>query len=307
MMLDCGSAFTGDRLSILKFILYTERDKMRTIYKRNVAGRLPGLLLMALICSLTASAQTAAPATQHQADTEYQAGAILWTQTSGEERALAFQAFTLARMMLDRDLRMNRRNRMKRAVVVDVDETVLDNSRYQATQLKNRQGYDAQSWTQWVNRAEATAVPGAVEFLRYAASRGVRVFYITNRKLAEKEGTTANLKKLGFPGVSDETLLVRTDAAGSSKEPRRQAVSAKYRIVLLMGDNLNDFSEVFEQSKTVESRLAAVEKNQAQFGTRFIVLPNPMYGDWENSLYDYNFKLTEEEKAAKRKSWLKAY
>jgi 5'-nucleotidase (lipoprotein e(P4) family) len=125
--------------------------------------------------------------------------------------------------------------------------------------------------------------------------------------MAEKDGTAANLKKLGFPGVSDETLLVRTDAAGSGKETRRQSVSARYRIVLLMGDNLNDFSEAFEQSKTVESRLAAVEKNQSQFGTRFIVLPNPMYGDWENSLYDYNFKLTEEEKAAKRKSWLKTY
>ena len=280
---------------------------MKVVRQISAARQWPGLLFLTLICALVAVAQTAAPATQNQADNEYQSGAILWTQSSGEERALAYQAFTLARMILDRDLRMNRRSRARRAVIVDVDETVLDNSRFQATLLQNRQGYDAQSWTQWVNRAEATAIPGAVEFLRYAASRGVRVFYITNRKLTEKAGTAANLKKLGFPDVSDQTLLVRTDASSSSKEPRRQSVSAKYRIVLLMGDNLNDFAEVFEKSRTVESRLAAVEQNQSRFGTRFIVLPNAMYGDWENSIYDYNFKLTEEEKAAKRKSRLKTY
>jgi 5'-nucleotidase (lipoprotein e(P4) family) len=283
------------------------REKMKIVYQRNAARRWIGLIFLAFIYSLTTIAQTATPAAQNQADNQYQEGAVLWMQNSGEERALAYQAFTLARIMLDRDLRMNHRGGARRAVVVDVDETIMDNSRYQATLVKNGKSYDDQSWAQWVNLAEATAVPGAVEFLRYAASRGVRVFYITNRKQADKEATAANLKKLGFPGVSDETLLPRTDPNSSSKEPRRQSVSAKYRIVLLMGDNLNDFAEVFEQSKTVESRLAAVEKNQSQFGTRFIVLPNPMYGDWENSLHDYNFKLTEEEKAAKRKSWLKTY
>jgi 5'-nucleotidase (lipoprotein e(P4) family) len=262
-------------------------------------------LLLILTCSLTAVGQTPAPAPQSVSD--YQEGAILWTQSSGEVKALCYQAFTLARMMLDRDLRINRRGRMRRAVVVDADETVLDNSRYQATLVRNGQVYSAQSWTQWVNRAEAEAIPGAVEFLRYTASRGVRVFYITNRKSEEKEATAANLKKLGFPDVSDETLLVRTDPNSSSKEPRRRSVSSRYRIVLLMGDNLNDFAEAFENSKTVSGRIEAVEQNKSRFGTRFIVLPNAMYGDWESAIYDYNFKLTESEKAAKRKSQLKTY
>jgi 5'-nucleotidase (lipoprotein e(P4) family) len=266
-----------------------------------------GLTLLTLSCSLTTIAQTAAAAPQQQADNEYQAGAVLWTQSSGEVRALAYQSFALARMLLDRDFRVNRRSRMRRAVVVDVDETVLDNSRYQATLVKNRRNYEAQSWTDWVNRAEAAAVPGAVEFLRYAASRGVRVFYITNRKLAEKEGTAANLRKLGFPGVSDRTLLVRTDADTSSKEARRLSVGGMYRVVLLMGDNLNDFAEVFEQAKTVDGRIKAVERLKGQFGTRFIVLPNAMYGDWESAIYGYDFKLTEEEKAARRKSQLRTY
>lgn len=265
------------------------------------------VMLLTLTCSLATFAQTAAPDKKEQPDNVYQEGAILWMQTSGEVRALAYQAFTLARMMLDRDLQSNRRSRMKRAVVVDADETVLDNSRYQATLQKNRQNYDARTWTEWVKRVEAEAVPGAVEFLRYAASRGVRVFYITNRNLEEKEATAENLKKLGFPNVSDQTLLIKTDPKISSKEPRRKSVSSKYRIVLLMGDNLNDFAEIFEQSKTVAARLAAVEQNKSQFGKRFIVLPNAMYGDWESAIYDYNFKLTEEKKAAKRMSYLKTY
>jgi 5'-nucleotidase (lipoprotein e(P4) family) len=284
-----------------------ENRVMKMINHLAVRQMWIGLVLMSLTFSFTATAQTAAPAPQKQADNEYQEGAILWTQTSGEARALAYQAFTLARMMLDRDLQANRRNRMRRAVVVDADETVLDNSHFQATLLKNRQNYDAQTWTEWVKRAEAEALPGAVEFLRYANSHGVRVFYITNRNLLEKDATATNLKKLGFPDVSDETLLVRTDAKTSSKEARRQTVSARFRIVLLMGDNLNDFAEVFQQSKTVADRLAAVERNKAQFGRRFIVLPNVMYGDWESAIYEYNFKLTEEEKAAKRKSYLKTY
>jgi 5'-nucleotidase (lipoprotein e(P4) family) len=277
------------------------------IDRRDASRRWLAITFLTLACSLTAIAQTAATAAQQQADNVYQEGAILWTQTSGEARALAYQAFNLARMMLDRDLRMNRRGRMRRAVVVDADETVLDNSRYQATLLKNRQNYDAKSWAEWVNRAEAAAIPGSVEFLRYAASVGVRVFYITNRKLAEREATAMNLRKLGFPNVNDQTLLVRTDANTSSKEARRQAVGAKYRIVLLMGDNLNDFAEVFDKSKTVSDRIAAVERNKDQFGTRFIVLPNVMYGDWESAIYEYNSKLTDEEKAAKRKSQLKTY
>ena len=283
----------------MMIIRQTKLRKARTIWL---------LILATLLCSLPAFAQTAAaPATEKQADNVYQEGAIVWTQTAGEARALAYQAFNLARMMLDRDLQTNRRSRMRRAIVVDADETVLDNSRYQATLLKNRQSYDARTWTEWVKRAEAEAIPGAVEFLRYAASRGVRIFYITNRNLVEKEATASNLKKLGFPDVSDETLLVRTDTKTSSKEARRRTVSARFRIVLLMGDNLNDFAEIFDQSRTVADRLAAVERNKEQFGKRFIVLPNVMYGDWESAIYDYNFKLTDEEKAAKRKSRLRTY
>jgi len=260
-----------------------------------------GLAFVFFTCSSSAIAQSNQP----PADKEYEVGAVLWQQSSGEYRALAYQAFALARMLLDRDLR-NHRVRIRRAIVVDLDETILDNSRYEAMLVNQKKNYP-DGWTEWINRAEAAALPGSVEFLKYANARGVRVFYVTNRKQIEKEGTARNLKALGFPEVNDQTLLVRADPKTDTKEPRRQAINAEYRIVLLMGDDLNDFAKVFEDSKTVESRLAAADHFKDQFGKRFIVLPNSMYGDWELAIYSYNFKLSEEEKAAKRKNQLRAY
>ena len=240
---------------------------------------------------------------QQPADNTYIEAATVWQQNAGEARALQYQTYLLARLLLDRDLRVHR-IRGRRAIIVDIDETILDNSRYQAMLIKRGVNYPT-GWTEWCNRAEATSIGGALDFLRYAHSRGVRVFYVTNRKMAEKDGTARNLKQLGFPEVSDETLLVRTDDKSDSKEPRRQAIASHYHVVLLMGDNLNDFSDVFEKSRTVAARLEAAEKNRSQFGTRFIVLPNAMYGDWENAVYDYNFSLSSGQKQEKLRALLK--
>lgn len=257
---------------------------------------------LVLALSLTALAQSPEPAQK-----TYIEAATLWQQTSGERRALSYQAFNLARMMLDRDLKMNRRDRRPRAVVVDCDETILDTSRFEGKEITAHMNYNQKDWTEWINRVEAEAVPGAVEFLRYASAHGVRVFYITNRNESQKAGTAANLKKLGFPNVNDQTLMIQTDLKDSSKEGRRLKVAARYRIVLLMGDDLNDFAAVFENSKTIVDRQAAADRYQAEFGKRFIMLPNAMYGNWESAMYDYNFKLTEAQKIEKRRSLLKDY
>lgn len=263
--------------------------------------RLIGQMVIAGALSLTMVSAVSA----QKVDNEHQVGGILWTQTSGEWKALAYQAFALARMNLDRDLRVNRRSRMKRAVIVDVDETVLDNSPYQAMTVKTRTAYESKSWHGWCEKVEARPIPGAVEFLRYAHSRGVRVFYVSNRRQTEKQCTAQNLKNMGFPDVSDETVLVRVDV--SSKQPRRDDIARKHRVVLLIGDNLNDFAEIFEQSKTIDSRLSATEQNKSNFGTRFIVLPNVMYGAWEEAMYGDPSKLTEEQKAEKRRNTLKDF
>jgi 5'-nucleotidase (lipoprotein e(P4) family) len=258
------------------------------------------------------SAQTPSTSRQTVADNEYQTGAILWTQSSAEYRAIAYQTFALARLRLDENLQSynarrrgnTRRSLQRAAVIVDADETVLDNSRFQAELVLRGLPYDPQAWRAWCQRAEAGAVPGAVDFLTYAARRGVSVFYITNRRQAEKAGTIANLQKLGFPNVSDESVMVREEGTPASKELRRQKVAARYRIVLLVGDNLNDFSDDFA-GKSIAERAAQVDRDRAKFGASFIVVPNPMYGDWENAVYENKAGLTEAEKRAHRRTALK--
>ena len=264
-----------------------------------------------LICVLllplgfSVEAQTSAVGRQAGADNEYQTGAILWTQSSAEYHALAYQAFSLAKLRLDQALanRKSLRSVKPPAVIVDVDETVLDNSRFQAELVLRQIAYTSEAWQAWVDRAEAGAVPGAVEFLTYASRRGVHVFYITNRRQPEKTGTITNLQKLGFPAVSEETVMIREQGANASKELRRKTVASHYRIVLLVGDNLNDFSDDFA-GKSIADRRAQVDRERSEFGSRFIVVPNPMYGDWESAIYGYKSNLTEADRQASRKAAL---
>ncbi|MEP6924679.1 MAG: 5'-nucleotidase, lipoprotein e(P4) family [Pyrinomonadaceae bacterium] len=240
------------------------------------------------------------------ADNEHQTGAVLWYQTAAENRALAYQAFELAKLRLDAQLKPCKKSRKKLpcAIVTDVDETILDNSPNQAFLIKNRRSFNPTDWQNWCNLEAAKPLPGAIEFFNYAVNKGFKPFYVTNRDAAQKTVTGNNLRKAGFPDVTDETLMVRADT--SSKEARRQAIAQKYRIVMLLGDNLNDFAQAFER-KSIADRSAAVDAAKADFGSRFIMLPNPMYGDWESAIYDYNFKRTEEAKAVIRQTLLQSY
>ncbi len=261
------------------------------------------------VTALTTAQQNAQTA-RATADNEYQVAAVLYMQKAGEYRALAYQAFNLAQMQLDADF--DKKNlkklakaerRRARAVVVDIDETVLDNSPQQAYSIKNRLPFDLKTWYAWGEKREAKAIPGAVDFLNYANKKGVKVFYVSNRDEVQKQATIDNLKAVGFPDATAETVMLRQK--DSSKEARRQAVSANYRIVILMGDNLDDLSNVFEK-KSVADRFGEVDKAREMFGEKFIVLPNAMYGTWENAIYDYG-RLNEAQKAEKRNSSLEAF
>lgn len=270
---------------------------MRSLENRCRKFFFAAVLVISLNC-IGAVAQTPEPS-----DKENEVLATLWVQQSGEYRALCYQAYNLAHMLLDRDLR-NHRIRARRAIIVDLDETVWSTSAYEAMNIKQRKAYP-EGWEAWMLQARATALPGAAKFLNYANSRGVRIFYVSNRQPVATKATAENLTRLGFPEVNDETLLLRDDPSVESKTKRRHTIAAKYHVVLLMGDDLNDFDEVFEKSKTVASRIEATDRMKSQFGTRFVVLPNPMYGNWANALYEFNFTLSEKEKSEKRHSLLK--
>ncbi|PKP01370.1 MAG: 5'-nucleotidase, lipoprotein e(P4) family [Bacteroidetes bacterium HGW-Bacteroidetes-9] len=243
--------------------------------------------------------QTAQPASQninlnnHNIDSirlvelrnEHMVLSTLYQQKAGEYRALCYQAFNLGKVMLDKDL-TDKSVDKHRIIVLDVDETVLDNSPFQAKCILESTTYPV-NWDEWCKLAKAKALPGAIEFLKYAKSNGLDIYYVTNRKIHLKEFTVKNLNDLGFPDADNEHVIMRTTV--DSKEPRRQELMEKYHISLFFGDNLNDFSDVFEK-KDSDNRAAEVDMVKAMFGQRFIVLPNAMYGDWELALYGFDQK-----------------
>lgn len=227
--------------------------------------------------------------------------AVLWQQYSGEYRALAFQAYNFARLSLKEAL-WNQSNGKPNCVIVDADETILDNSAFQGHEIRKGVSYVPADWTKWTGLAAADTVPGALAFLKFAASKNVEIFYVTNRENADREGTIKNLKRFGFPYVDEAHLLLKTTT--SDKEARRQEILKKYNVLLLCGDNLSDFSNVFYR----EGKDTKEQVNQLQqlFGTKFIVLPNPMYGDWEKLLYTGD-RLNDNDKAKQRLDKLKTF
>lgn len=233
--------------------------------------------------------------------------AVLWSQTSAEYRALAAQAFnqaarTLAVAKADPQFSALPASEQGTppadaplALITDIDETVLDSSAFNADIIQNpidpalppaeaHKQFD-QRWNDWVAQREAIAMPGAVSFLKQAEAAGVKVFYITNRKDSEKEETCNNLVQAGLP-LADcaSQVLTRNDAEGRPKEKgsRRKAVAAGHRVVLLLGDNLGDFADGIYTS--LDSRSQLVDAQSAWWGERWIILPNPMYGSWEEVL-----------------------
>lgn len=262
---------------------------------------LPGALLMALF-----ACKTTRPVAEKTTATTLAPGgpawAALWQQQAGEYKALCLQAYQLAALRLDQYLATKGNKPL--AVVTDIDETVLDNSPYSVHQALAGKGYDDKSWMEWTAKAAADTVPGAPAFFKYAASKGVKVFYITNRAESERAVTLRNLQQYQFPDADDQHLMLKTTTSG--KEPRRQQVLQQYDIVMLFGDNLSDFSAIFDK-KPFEERNAAALQSATSFGSRFIVLPNPMYGDWEGALYNYQYKLSTPQKDSVMKSRLRNY
>ena len=228
---------------------------------------------------------------------------VLWHQTSAEYRALCYQAFNVAKTYLE-TLIPGREPNEKFAIITDLDETIIDNSYLEAKQIKEGKEYNNARWKEWVNMSAATDVPGAVEFLQWAASRNITIFYISNRSVSDVKATLANIKKLQLPNADEEHMLFLSTE--STKEPRRQIVAKDHKIVMLMGDNLNDFTNLFEK-KNIGDRKAETDKVRGEWGKKFIVLPNAIYGEWENAFYDYKRNLTPKEKETKRKDLLKGY
>jgi 5'-nucleotidase (lipoprotein e(P4) family) len=255
--------------------------------------RLAPLLLLLASCATTTTTPTPAASTAPPPCNPGHTlvNATLYVQSSAEYRAAAMQTFAAARRALDEALadpartgameETNEDPSQPPALIVDADETVFDNTAFEARVINAGMTYDEKIWKQWTSEGAATAIPGAKELLTYAQSRGVTVFYITNRDEDERPGTMANLRKLGYPLEENvETLLLRENKE-SDKSARRKRVADRYRVLLMAGDDLNDFVNLRRASW--QERDAFITKTKEWWGTRWFMLPNPMYGSWEHA------------------------
>ena len=254
-------------------------------------------LVLAFLILIDASCNKKSESNTIAVKNEYMIQSVLWYQHSGEMTALYYQAYNTAKLMLDINLKESPAGK-KKAVIVDIDETVLSNVKYEAQLILSDSTNTKSYWKRWVDSAIADTLPGALEFLRYAQSKGVEVFYISNRVVADVSSSLKNLQKFNFPYADEKHMIFKADKS-SSKESRRKLIASEYEIVLLCGDNLGDFSSAFDlrEKKILND---SIQTYKSQFGKKFIVLPNPMYGAWEKQIFgDGNYSRSQKDSIRK--------
>lgn len=211
--------------------------------------------------------------------------AVAWKQTAAEFEALYYQGFNVARMQLDRALQAHKKGDRPLAVISDVDDTVLGSNSYWGYMINSgKEFFDDGAWDKWVADNGPVATPGALEFLNYAHSKGVEVFYVTSRDQGENTFQYAleNLRKNKLPFADDKHLTVYRDS--SNKEPRQLEIAKDFDVVVMLGDNLNDFKRKYYVAD-VKQRLNLMTEDKEQFGRKFIIFPNPTDGHWLKAIF----------------------
>ncbi len=236
--------------------------------------------------------------------------ATLWQQRSAEYRALSRQTYRLAQERLTQALgdpawtaaleQTPPYARLPPAVILDVDETVLDNTPYESRIILDYGRFSPETFAAWCQQAAATAVPGVKAFLDRARALGVTIFYYTSRREALRECTARNLRRQALPLAEDGSTLLLND--GTSKSELRRRIAHSYRILLLVGDSLEDFTD--GSTGPPERRLAIARAQDARWGKSWIVLPNPMYGHWEATYYDFDYSAPRAEQMRRKASAL---
>jgi len=238
-------------------------------------------------------------------NSEHLTMATLWFQKSAEVQAIYYQNFNLAKSIIDKSVKgkifKKLKNNKPKAIVTDIDETILDNSPYNANLIATGTSYNKESWAAWVNEKRAKALPGAVDFCKYAKEKGIEIIYVSNRSAEQTDATIENMKNEGFPFADKEHIYLKTES--SNKTDRRNNILEKYDVILYMGDNLRDFDEIFGK-RGEDLGFTVTAENKDKFGSEFIIFPNPMYGEWEKSFYNGDFSKPDNEKREMRRNAL---
>jgi 5'-nucleotidase (lipoprotein e(P4) family) len=212
--------------------------------------------------------------------------ASLYMLTSAEYKACCFQTFRLATFLAKEKLEARTDTTKPPAVVMDLDETILDNGWFQSKQIRDQLRFDQFRWERWEKTGgdNVRIIPGAKKFIAKLKEMGIQPVYITNRNNAAREQTMSVLKRFEID-VPEEQLLCADATTGSNKTSRRELVAEKFQVLLYVGDNLRDFDERFRFDRTQigDKRGQAVEELQDKFGDEWVILPNPSYGEWTKS------------------------
>ena len=204
----------------------------------------------------------------------------LWYQNAAEVDALYQQGYNVATNKLKELLKQP--TNKPYSIVLDIDETVLSNIPFQVKMVKDGTAFNPKLWDEWVQKAEAKPVAGAKEFLQFADKNKVQIYYISDRTDAQVDATIKNLEAQGLPVQGRDHLMFKKEG-DKSKEGRRQEVLKHTNLVMLFGDNLVDFAEFSTKSEADRDKM--FEQLKAEFGDKFIIFPNPMYGSWESAVY----------------------
>ena len=231
---------------------------------------------------------------------------VLYAQSSAEYEASNIQTYVNAKSALDRALndvtwtaaieqKDNFENKPP-AIILDIDETVLNNVPFQARSIIDGQSYPT-GWLDWMLEESSDAVAGVSDFLEYSQSKGVKIFYVTNRIAVAEDATRNNLKKLGLPLDTDRDVLLMKNENGwtSDKVSRRKLVAKDFRILLLIGDQLGDFLPLDETTLQLDARKELADTYKHMWGSKWFMITNPMYGRWEASIYNNEYPDTEDE------------
>lgn len=225
--------------------------------------------------------------------------AVLWQERAAEYKALCYQAYNTAHLQFDKLIAENKDAAKPLAIITDLDESVMDNSPFNGEMILKDRNYSKKDWIEWGDEKSAKALPGSVDFFKYAAAKGVEIFYISNRYPEQRQATLDNMNGYGLPFVDDNHLMLRGEK--SSKAERRAEVEKNFKVIMLIGDNLADFSDLYE-SQLSDRRNALTDSLKADFGVSYIVLPNVIYGDWLNGIYNGRHDWTEAQKDSLRRS-----
>ncbi|MFQ5640065.1 MAG: HAD family acid phosphatase [bacterium] len=211
---------------------------------------------------------------------------IKWMTKSIEYSAICMQTYRNAWQAVKDAAESQTQNWV---VVLDIDETVLDNSPYAIQLYENSKPFTEESWAKWVYREEAALVPGAKAFIDSVRTLGPKahIAYITNRLSEYDHATKQNLKKYGL-FQEDDILLARMGSEDTKENRRRCLETGTDRckkngpcvILALVGDHIRDFVPVYG-SKNVFQYWNNDLKEDTNWGKKYFMLPNPNYGAWQ--------------------------